>query len=693
MQVVKNTFTSRESSGVKGIIRKFTDIYMSIFLVEKNYTKEEILEFYVNAPFLGFNTFGVEEASKTYFGKSVKDLSLTEAAIIAGIFNAPSNYNPFYSIDLATKRRAVVLSLMVRHGYITEEQAEEANSIPIESLLKEDEYTTLSKYQVFIDTAASDVEEATGLNPYTTPMEVYTTMDPDIQDVFIKLNSGELGYKWRNDYVQVGQIVTSVKDGSILGVNGGRTTGARLFNRATDMKTQIGSTAKPIFAYGPYLEYMNGNTGTLFWDNKMTYSNGVVIRNSDNTVLGELTMRQALARSRNMPAVQAFMRTDKDKIAEFVHNLGIDYGDALYEAYAIGGGLAISPEQMAAAYGSFARGGYYIKPYSFTKVIFLESDEVYEYKYTKTRACSEETAYMITDILKTATAQGVAGTVNVSGTDIASKTGTSTYSSSAYKANNVPTSASADNWLITYSPDYVIAMWYGVDKLAPGQYTDSIEGVVQNRAMHNRISSRVYKTNSRFTKPSGVVSSKVELETFPSQLPSAYTPGDLIRTELFRRGTEPSEVSDRFDKLNNPTSLSASGSGYTVNLSWNAVPTPNAINTSYLQKFYETNYGQFAEIYYPKRIDYNNNYIGYLGYQVYLNTSAGLQSIGYTSNTYFSYTVPGPGTYTFTVQTAYSIFRSNASSGVPISYTVKEVAPPTPEPSPDPEDNEDSLDS
>ena len=689
MQVVKNTFTSTEASGIEGLIRKFTDIYMSIFLVEKNYTKEEIMEFYVNAPFLGYNTYGIEEASKTYFGKSSKDLSLTEAAIIAGIFNAPTNYNPFYSIELATKRRSIVLGLMVRHGYITEEQAEAAREIPIESLLKADEYTTLNPYQVFIDTAAADVEEATGYNPYNTPMEVYTTMDRDMQDVFIKLNSGELGYKWRNDYVQVGQIVTSVKDGSIQAVNGGRDIGARLFNRATDMKTQIGSTAKPIFAYGPFIEYENGNTGTLFWDNRMTYSNGTVIRNSDNSVMGEITMRIALANSRNMPAVQAFMKTDKAGIAEFVHNLGINYGDNLYESYAIGGGLTISPEEMAGAYGVFARGGYYIKPYAFTKVVFLDTDEIYEYKYTKTRACSPETAYMITSMLLTATSVGTAGQVNVPGTDVASKTGTSTYSSSALRANNVPSSASADNWLITYTPDYVLSMWYGVDKLAPGQYTDSVEGVMQNRAMHNRISSRIYPKNSKFSKPSGVVASKVELQTFPSQLPSAYTPSSLIRTELFKKGTEPSEVSERFNTLHNPTGLSATVTDKKVTLDWNAVPTPNAIDSAYLQKYYEENYGQFAEIYYPKRIAYNNEVIGALGYQVYLNTPNGLISLGYTTNTYFTYDAPSAGTYTFTVQTAYSIFRSNASPGVQVSVTVKEpiVTPPEPEPQPEPEPN------
>ena len=119
MQVVKNTFTSREASGIKGIIRKFTDIYMSIFKVEKNYTKEEIMEFYVNAPWLGNNTYGIEQACQMYFGKSVRDLNLAEASLMAGMFQAPSSYNPFNNPELAAKRRNTVLKLMVKHGYIT----------------------------------------------------------------------------------------------------------------------------------------------------------------------------------------------------------------------------------------------------------------------------------------------------------------------------------------------------------------------------------------------------------------------------------------------------------------------------------------------------------------------------------------------------------------------------------------------
>ena len=679
MQVAKNTFSKQEdgtieSTGVAGIIRKFTDIYMSIFLIEKNYTKEEIIEFYVNAPFLGQSTFGVEQASQKYFGKSVSDLSLAEASLLAGIFNAPSSYNPFFSTDLATKRRSIVLNLMVRHGYITEEQAEDAKAISVESLIVEPTTTSLNKYQQFIDIVCEDIDEQFDLDPYVTPMEIYTTMDPEVQDVMIKLNNGELNYKWKTynhnkdkDVIQIGAIVTDVHDGSITAVNGGRhQTTQKAYNRATGLKTQPGSTAKPIFAYGPYLEYNNGNTGTIFYDNKMTYTNGQELTNADKSYKGAMTMRQALAQSRNIPAVQAFQAVNNNKIAEFVHNCGIDYGDNLYESYAIGGGLEVSPEDMAAAYGTFARGGYYIEPYSYTKIIFRETDEVYEHKYEKKKAMSEETAYMITDMLVTATHQDVGGKINVSGTDVASKTGTSTHSK-----KGVPDSASKDNWVITYSPDYVISFWYGTDYLTKTEYTTALAAARERKLISAQLANNIYKKNSKFKKPSGIISASYEKETIPAQLPSDYTPSDLISTELFKKGTEPSEISDRFSQLQNPSNGSAEVSNNKIDLSWKEISTPNAINSNYLQNHFSDNYGQFASIYLNKRYEYNNSFIGTMGYQVYRQLDTGeLQYLGYTTTPNFTYTTSSLGKHTFIIKSAYSIFKANASSGITITANV-----------------------
>ena len=700
MQIAKNTFSKNEdgyveSSGWAGIVRKFTDIYMAVFKIERNYTKEEILEFYVNAQFFGSNAYGVEQASQKYFGKTVSDLSLSESAILAGIFKGPTMYNPFYSTENCEERRNIVLDLMVRHEYITEEEAQDAKAIPVESLVVEPKAQELNKYQTFIDMVANEVLEKTGYDPYSTPMLVYTTMEPRVQDVMYDLDAGNLNYQFKKykymnggDYVQYSAAVTNVHDGSIVAVFGRRNQKAeRELNLAVEGKFQPGSTAKPIFAYGPYIEYNNGSTGTVFYDNRMNYSNGQVISNADNGYQGAMTMRQALVRSRNIPAVQAFMAVDKDKIAEFVHNCGINYGDNLYEAYAIGGGLEVNPVIMAGAYGTFARSGYYIEPYSFTKVVFEETDEVYEYKHESKQAMSEETAYMITDMLITATQQGVGGNINVSGTQVASKTGTSTYEYAAMRAHNVPDDISGDNWTITYSPDYVIATWYGVETLSHESYVNAIAAANEKKKIMGEIANKIYLKNSKFKRPSGVISAKYEYETVPMMLPSSNTPSSLVRTELFKKGTEPSEVSDRFSQLANPSGGNAEVNGKQINISWDGIATPNAISSSYLEKYFKDNYGQFASIYLKKRLQYNEDSIGTLGYQVYLNTEDGQQLLGYTPNTYYTYSAPTGGSYNFTVKSAYSIFTDNASNGLTIAATVAgEPEPENPE-NPDNPDN------
>jgi membrane carboxypeptidase/penicillin-binding protein PbpC len=320
---------------------------------------------------------------------------------------------------------------------------------------------------------------------------------------------------------------------------------------------------------------------------------------------------------------------------------------------------------MAGAYGTFARNGYYIKPYSYTKVIFRETDEVHEYKYEKTQAMSEETAYMITDMLVTATEQGVGGNINVSGTQVASKTGTSTHSK-----KGVPDSASKDNWVITYSPDYVISFWYGTDYLTKNEYTTALAAAKERKLISAQLANNIYKKNSTFKKPSGIIAAKYEKESFPAQSPSDYTPAELISSELFKKGTEPSEVSDRFSQLQNPKNGSVEVSNTQINLSWNEINTPNAINTTHLQGYFSEYYGQFASTYLNKRIEYNNTAIGTIGYQVYLQTSSGLQLLGFTASPYYVYNATTPGTYTFVIKSTYSIFKANASTGITLTADV-----------------------
>lgn len=691
MQVAKNTYTdATQTSGIQGIIRKFTDIYMSVFKIEKVYTKEEIIEFYVNSLWLGYgganydSINGVEQASQAYFGKSVSDLSLPEASLLVGMFNNPSYYHPINYPENAKARQKTVLSLMVKHGYITEEEAKDAAAIPIESLMKTksvEQSTDDKGLQAFIEYVLKDVKEKTGVNPTETAMAIYTTLDRSIQDTVTALENGEL-YTYVDDLIQNGVAVTSTVDGSILALGGGRNFIKTGTNRATSIKRQPGSTAKPIFDYGPLIEYNNASTGTTFFDEPYTYSNGVSINNYDNGYKGLITMRYALVDSRNIPALQAFQQVDKNKIADFAHSLGIDYGENLYESASIGGFEGgVNPLQMSAAYAAFGRGGYYIEPYSFTKIIYLENDTEYNYKYTKTRVMSEETAYMITDMLVDGGASGVGGSIKVSGTEVAAKGGTTTIDNNDAKLLGIPAIATPDHWNNVYTPDYSISVWYGYDDYnkSGGKYTTSNTGATARKKIMAAIANKILKPNSKFTKPSGVVQATIEFGTFPLQLASAYTPDNLKRTELFKKGTEPTEVSSRFNTLAAPTNGNAIVNGSSITLTWNPISTPDAVDETALQNYFNEYYKNWAQKYYQQRIAYNASYIGTLGYQVYLqNNDGSLTNLGWTPQTSFTYVAPSASNYRFVIKSSYSIFKSNMSDALTITASIANTTPTTP---------------
>ena len=425
MQVSKNTYTSKAVS----IKRKFTDIYMAMFEIEKNYTKQEIIEFYVNYPYLGGGAYGVEQACQNYFGKSAKDINLAEAALIAGLFQSPGGYDPYLYPEKAEKRRHIVLKLMERHGYITETQRKEAEKMSVDKLLATSTNNASNYvYQSFIDEVLKEIEKDTGLDPYTTPMEIYTTMDPSQQSYVYSIMKGE-SFTWENDVVDAGIAVVNVKTGAITALGGGRNKDReKAFNNATDLKNQIGSTSKPIFDYAVGIEYENWSTYTPFVDEPYKYSDGTTINNWDGQFKGWMTARDALAQSRNITALKAFQLNKNSNIKTFVTNLGLHpevdiYGN-LHEAHSIGGYTGESPLNMAAAYAAFANQGMYTKPYSYTKIVLRESGKVIEKNISKTKAMSEETAYMMTSMLQSSAQYGLGNQSYINGAIYGAKTGT-----------------------------------------------------------------------------------------------------------------------------------------------------------------------------------------------------------------------------------------------------------------------------
>ena len=574
---------------------------------------------------------------------------------------------------------------MVNHGYITEDEKNAVLNIPIQSLVAKKENASTSSNQAVIDYVMDEVEKNTGYDPYTVSMKIVTTINKDVQNVLNNLENGSL-YSFPNEAMQEGIAITSTTDGGIVALSGGRNYSAKGTNRAT-IKRQPGSTAKPIFDYGPYIEYLNGSPGTLFLDEPTTYSNGTAIKNADGKYMGLINMRTALVNSRNIPALEAFKAVyaeNPDYIKDFAHKLGINYGEELYESASIGGFDGVSPIQMSAAYAAFGRGGYYIAPYSYTKVTLVESGKTFEQKPEKVKVMGEETAYMITDMLISAAQSGVGG-VSVSGTQIAAKSGTTNLDEATTKKLGIPASATRDAWNITYSPEYAIALWIGYDTNTSEHYlTANIGGRVRNAVM-KAIGTKIYNKNKAFDNPTGLITIEVERETIPPQLPSEFTPANLITTDVFKEGTEPTEVSTRFSKLKAPSNGNYSFDGKSIKLTWSGIGIPDAINPTYLQDYFNKAYSAGAYRYYEARLAYNNSYVGNIGYNVYQKNSDGsLTFIGRTESTDYTISNPAGGKVSYVIKSAYSLFTANASDGLEISTNanidsnVNEIVKPTP---------------
>ena len=681
MQVSKNQYTSNVASGIEGIKRKFTDIYISMFQIEKNYSKEQIIEFYANSYYLGSGAYGVEQAAQTYFNKHAKDLNVSESAMIAGLFQSPVVYDPNLNPEKTEARRKIVLSLMKRHGYITNKEYEIAKKMTVDKMVIKGQKSTTSnsKYQGFIDTVAREVEEKTGYNPYSYSMKIYTTMDREKQDKISDIMSGA-SYSWENDRVEAGVIALDTKTGAIVAIGGGRNKeGAMSRNNATQIKRQIGSTAKPMFDYAPAIEYNNWNPSQLILDEKYTYSNGTEINNWDGRYKGMMTIRQALVESRNVPALKTFQNVKNEDVKNFVESIGLspevdETSGRLHEAHAIGGYTGESPMTVAGAYETFANGGFYVEPYSFTKIEFDKDGKTYENDIKKEKVMSPETAYMVTSMLID-TGKNALGKYNsVNGAEFGAKTGTTNFDKKTLAARHLPSNAVNDLWVAGISPDYTIAVWYGYEVNSSTNYNRF--GSSQNSRLFQAVAKNFFKSGSHFSKPEGIVEVTVERNCGEALLPGPNTPADAKSVEIFKASSKPSEVSSRFNTLPNVTGLKASVSGNNATLTWTAIGTPEGLNPDYwkshINKAYSSGKDQSSFLNYI--MGYNNSVLGTVTYDIYVKNGDGLTLLGSSTSNSATVKLPNINSPKLVVKSSYSIFKGASSSGTEVTVDYKGVS-------------------
>ncbi|WP_208591032.1 penicillin-binding protein 1A [Gracilibacillus suaedae] len=547
-QVVKGSFLTND----KKLKRKVQEQWLALQL-DRVYSKEEIMEMYVNKIYYGAGAYGVAMAAEVYFGKTdLTDLTLAEAAILAGLPQRPTAYDPFVNPDLTKERMNTVLNLMVQHNKISEEEADEAREVNIEDLLTEKK-PDFVKYEGFIQQVRKEVNEKTGADIYKDSLDVYTTLDPDAQEqvefLLSDADDNPIDYSTDED-MQVGLTVLDTNTGAIRAIGPGRNRENDGWNYAIDGDgRQGGSAMKPIVAYGPAIEELKWSTYHQINDDEPYPIAGTddVVRNWNRSYQGWMSIRYALEQSLNVPAVKTLEEVGYNNAQEFAEGIGMDFESDFTLTDAIGGsGSSVTPIEMAGAYAAFGNEGVYHEPFSVIKIDYSDrrSDEL---ESKSTVAMSDSTAYMITDMLKSVVREGTGTRANVSGLPMAGKTGTT-------NLTDEEGGGSPDSWFAGYTTNYTVAVWTGYDERKALNNTKIAQDLF--RETMSFISKDVETED--FVRPDSVVEVQVEKGSNPAKRPSEYTPDSEIVTELFVKGTEPGEVSEKFDELEPVTNLNAS---------------------------------------------------------------------------------------------------------------------------------------
>ncbi|MFS9140985.1 penicillin-binding protein PBP1A [Streptococcus infantis] len=478
-QLIKLTYFST-STADQTLSRKVQEAWLAIQL-ERTATKQEILTYYVNKVYMSNGNYGMQTAAENYYGKDLKDLSIPQLALLAGMPQAPNQYDPYSHPEAALERRNLVLSEMQRQGYLTAEQYETAINTPITDGLQS--LKSLNSYPQYMDNYLKEVidqvEQETGYNLLTTGMEVYTNVDQEVQKHLWDVYNTDQYVNYPDDDIQAASTIVDVSNGKVIAQLGSRHQASNVSfgtNQAVETNRDWGSTMKPITDYAPALEYdIYDSTAYMLKDIPYNFpGTSTPVYNWDRGYYGNITLQTAIQQSRNVPAVETLDRVGLDKAKKFLNGLGIDYPTMVY-ANAIssnttesGKQYGASSEKMAAAYAAFANGGIYHKPMYINKIVFSDGSSK-EFSDQGTRAMKETTAYMMTEMMKTVLYSGIGRDAYISWLLQAGKTGTSNYTDDEIE-NYIKRYdyVAPDEMFVGYTRKYSMAVWTGYsNRLTP----------------------------------------------------------------------------------------------------------------------------------------------------------------------------------------------------------------------------------
>ncbi|WP_249030237.1 transglycosylase domain-containing protein [Tannockella kyphosi] len=550
-QLIKKSYYDGES---RTITLKISEMFLAIQATEE-ISKEETLSLYLNSIYYGrsLSSIGIAAASNYYFNKDVSELTLPEAALLAGTLNSPSSYDPYYNLELATQRRDIILDLMLYHGYITEDECELAKAVSVENMLDNTgSNSSDNALAAYIDLVDQEVRDSTGLDPLETQMNIYTYLDVETQQYAYDIVENDLSFP--NDDMQIAASIEDVDNGRIIAVIGGRDYTVFDYNRA-DTKQQPGSSLKPIIDYGAAYEFLDWSTAHTVED--LEYDkNNYNPSNWDGTsggTHGQMTISDALYSSWNTCAVWTFdsvvSQIGSSGYYDYLEGFQIDMtGEEVNIAYAIGGwNNGLSPIELTSMYATVSNGGTAYESHTINYIDIVNSDEDImideEVQANATEAISDETAFMIKETMSDYSSTGSYGTYFNFG-QICAKTGTSNWGSNNY---GISEGSAKDSWVATYNPDYAMAVWCGYDYTTLSDNPQSMNGYTTlARQFANAMWKELTSDGVENSYPSnpGLTYGSIVKGLYPYVAATDDTPSSDVYSGWFKSGTYPSTTYD-----------------------------------------------------------------------------------------------------------------------------------------------------
>lgn len=544
-QLLKNNvFTDwmAEETFYDRLCRKIQEQYLAIRL-EQDYSKDWILENYLNTINLGGGTRGVQVASQYYFGKSVSDLTLSESALIAGITKNPTAYNPLNNPEKSLERQKLVLNAMLEQEFISQEEYDQAVSEDVlAGLITENENRGIQIFSWFEDALLLEIvedlmqqyhytEEEAWDMVYTGGLTIYSTQDTNLQEMCERVTADQ---EWYTEGQEISLVMTDVSTGAVAAIIGGNEekTASLTYNRAAEAIRQPGSAIKVIGEYAAALDTGMITLGSVFDDAPYAYSDGTEIHNAYSTYKGMTTVREAIVSSGNIAALKTYQLAGESKVFDYLLKFGIStltQADK-NEALSIGGTYnGVTNLELTAAYNAIANDGRYIQPYFYTKVADREGNIILEQEIVQEQVISKESAALLTSAMEDVLTSGTGRDAAVDGLNLAGKSGT--------------TNENRDLWFVGYSDMYTLGIWGGHDNNSiqeDTRYVKKIWSSVMQQAHEGETGVALADTAELLTERICTKCGNLAIEG----LCDDTLQGDMTREEYFVPGTEPKTMCD-----------------------------------------------------------------------------------------------------------------------------------------------------